>query len=223
MKKYMLKILALGIAAGLVFGFAACGSGPEVDPESTTDQAVTLDTAFGETEIVATEAMTETETQTEAPVSSDDQQSGGSSSGKGSGRSGGQQSGSGGSGNAGNAENVGNAGNTGGNQTPDPEPAPEPLPDFDPDTVIEMVHQKVKANPDIQWIYDIPGIPENEHTYLGWFEVPGNFYPTMTMQEIAQDLYEACLSEYKWGGCDIFYVEYWGTRDDGCYRWKIYR
>ena len=59
---------------------------------------------------------------------------------------------------------------------------------------------------------------------MGWLEVPGNFYPTMTEEEIAQDLYEGCVAEYNRNKQNyMFYVEYLGTRDDGCYRWKIYR
>ena len=207
MKKYMLKILALGIAAGLVFSFAACGN--EVTEENTTSETSTEPVAALEPVSVAeTEAPTQTEPDSKTDGGSsdsgqDDYQSGAS-----------DDSGSGHQ----------NGGGSGSGQTPQPDPTPTPNPDFDPDTVIEMVHQKIKANPDFMWFYDHPNVPPDVPCDMGWLEDTGLYYPTMTMEEMAQELYEGCLFEYNRNNQNtMFYVEYLGTRDDGCHRWKIYR
>ena len=88
--------------------------------------------------------------------------------------------------------------------------------------MIKMVRDKVRSNPEFTWYYDHPNADPNRKPGMGWVEEP-YIESTKNMEDIAQDLYEGCLSEHKWGGCNLFYVEYLSTRDDGCYRWKLYR
>ncbi|HIR53606.1 MAG TPA: hypothetical protein IAB39_09505 [Candidatus Onthovicinus excrementipullorum] len=217
MRNRIVRLLAVGVSAALIFSFAACGNkGSDGDTTSGTNtEAVAVLEPVEPASAAETESVAETETETPTQAEPDSKTDGGSSDG-------GQDDPQGGAdGDSGSGQQ--NGGGSGSGQIPQPDPDPIPKPDFDPDTVIEMVHQKIKANPDLMWFYDHPNVPPDVPCDMGWLEVPGNFYPTMTMEEIAQRLYESALVEYNDGGCNLFYVEYLGTRDDGCYCWKLYR
>lgn len=217
MRNRIVRLLAVGVSAALIFSFAACGNkGSDGDTTSGTNtEAVAVLEPVEPVSAAETESVPETETETPTQAETESKLDGGSSDGgKNDPQSGaGSDSGSG-------QQGSGGSGTSGGNREPEPEPTPKP--DFDPDTVIEMVHQKVKANPDLMWFYDHPNVPPDAPCDMGWIEEP-YIESSKTMEEIAQDLYEGCLSEYKWGGCNWFFIEYLGTNSEGNYRFKLYR
>lgn len=218
--KKLTVLTALIMAAVMIITFTACGTDAPAgetttDPETVTAADATA-TAANDTE---TSTQEETQTQpTETTTAASGKTNGTKSdTGKTQGGSGSDNGGSsGGSGS-------GNGGAVTPTPKPNPTPAPAPKPEFNANKVIEMVHQKVKANPDIDWVYDLPGVTPNEHTYMGWLEVP-YIEVTKTMEQIAQDLYEDAVGEHNRNNQNtMFYIEYLGLNSEGNHRFKLYR
>ena len=210
MKKYVLKLSALGIAAGLVFGFAACGN--EVTEGNTTSETSTEAVAALEPASVAeTESVPETETETPTQAEPDSKTDGGSSDG------GQDDYQSGASDDSGSGHQNGSGSGSG--QTPQPDPAPTPNPDFDPDTVIEMVREKVNSNEALTW--DSEATMNN----YGWVELPA-FESTRTIESIANGIYECILGEHDRNPIQpnkFFNAIYLGKNENGDHRFVLCR
>ena len=118
MKKYVLKLSALGIAVGLVFSFAACGN--EVTEGNTTSETSTEAVAALEPVSVAeTESVPATETEAPTQTEPDSKTDGGSSGG-------GQDNYQSGTGDDSGSGHQNGSGSSSG-QTPQPDPAPPPI------------------------------------------------------------------------------------------------
>lgn len=216
MRNRIVRLLAVGVSAALIFSFAACGNkGSDGDTTSGTNtEAVAVLEPVEPASAAETESVAETETETPTQAEPDSKTDGGSSDG-------GQDDPQGGAdGDSGSGQQ--NGGGSGSGQIPQPDPDPTPNPDFDSDTVINMVRDKVRSNPEFTWYYDHPNADPNQPPMMGWVELPA-FESTRTIESIANGIYECAMGEHNDGGCNLFHVEYLGTNSKGNHRFKLYR